>query len=187
VGKVPVRVQSVHRLTALPNAEAVGLGPTRRVILTDTLLSGRFTDRQVRVVLAHELGHQQRGHIWKSLVWSFLLLLPAAWVVALVTRRCGGMCRPEAVPLALLVVLVLQLVALPVHSAISRHLEAEADWVALDTTRDPQAAATLFHRLAAVSLQQPDPPTWDYLLLEDHPTAAQRIAMARAWAARREP
>jgi hypothetical protein len=30
----------------------------------------------------------------------------------------------------------------------------------------------------------PDPPTWDYLLFEDHPTVLQRIAMARAWQAR---
>jgi hypothetical protein len=34
------------------------------------------------------------------------------------------------------------------------------------------------------SLVQPDPPTWSYLLLDNHPTIMQRIALANAWAAR---
>ena len=51
------------------------------------------------------------------------------------------MANPEAVPLSLLVIVVLDLVSLPVYNAISRHMEQEADWVALETTRDPESAA----------------------------------------------
>ena len=45
--------------------------------------------------------------------------------------------EPEAVPLALLVLVVLGLLALPLQNAISRHMEAEADWLALQTTQRP--------------------------------------------------
>jgi Zn-dependent protease with chaperone function len=60
-------------------------------------------------------------------------------------------------------------------------MEAEADWSALRATRDPAAARSLFERFVPTTLGQPDPPTWDYLLLENHPTIDQRIAMVVAW------
>ena len=96
-------VQDVHRFTTAPNAESVGFGPTRRVILWDTLLDGRFDRREVRVVIAHELGHIAHGHLLKRVGWLILFLLPATALVALATTRRGGLGRPEAVPLALLV------------------------------------------------------------------------------------
>ena len=43
-------------------------------------------------------------------------------------------------PLALFALVVLGLLALPLQNAISRHMEAEADWMALRTTHDPAAA-----------------------------------------------
>jgi STE24 endopeptidase len=67
------------------------------------------------------------------------------------------------------------------NNAISRHLEAEADWMALRTTRDPAAAERLFRHFTQDDFAEPSPPTWDYLVLEDHPTVLQRIAMAEAW------
>ena len=76
---------------------------------------------------------------------------------------------------------VLQLLALPFQYAITRHLEAEADWVALETARKPEAAERLFVRLGTTSLSDPDPPTWSYLLMQTHPTLIQRVAMAEAW------
>ena len=94
------------------------------------------------------------------------------------------MANPAAVPLSLLVIVVLDLVSLPVYNAISRHMEAEADWVALETTRDPDSAAGLFRNFTIESLNDPDPPTWSYLLFDSHPSVEQRIAMAEAWKAR---
>jgi len=184
VQHTPIVVQSVHDVTALPNAEATGLGPSRRVVLWDTLLDGRFTEPELRVVIAHELGHLERHHIWKDVGWYALLAFPGAFVVARVTRRRGGMGTPEAVPLALLAIVVLDLLALPVQNAISRHMEAEADWEALQATHDPAAATALFKRFVATTLDEPSPSTWEYLLLENHPTIAQRIAMAEAWRSR---
>jgi STE24 endopeptidase len=89
--------------------------------------------------------------------------------------------EPVAVPLALLVVFVFQLAVLPAQNVISRRMEGEADWKALRTTRDPEAARSLFRELSETSLGDPSPPTWAYVLLQTHPTLAQRVAMANAW------
>ncbi len=183
---VRVVVEDVHRETSAPNAESVGIGPTRRVILWDTLLDGRFSTRETEVVIAHELGHASRNHLLKGIAWFALFAIPGAWIIARTTRRRGGMAEPAAVPLALFVLVALQLLASPLQMAISRHFEAEADWMALRTTRDPAAAKTLFRKFTTVALEQPDPPGWAYLMLADHPTIEQRIGMAEAWQKRQD-
>ena len=95
------------------------------------------------------------------------------------------MAVPEAVPWAILVLVALQLLALPLQNAVTRHLEAEADWSALKATHDPVSARKLFEGFARTSLQEPNPSLLDYLWLENHPTIAQRIAMVEAWAHRK--
>jgi STE24 endopeptidase len=174
-------VQDVDRDTTAPNAESVGFGSTRRLILWNTLLDGRFPRREVRVVIGHELGHIAHHHILKRVGWLVLFLLPAAALVALFTKPRGGLARPEAVPVALFVFVVLQLLTTPLMNIVSRHEEAEADWSALRATRDPTAARALFRDLATTSLANPDPPAWSYVMFADHPTIVQRIAMVDAW------
>lgn len=184
LGRIPVRVQEVSDTTDQANAFATGLGPSRRVVVWDTLLDGRFPTGEVEVVLAHELGHLSSRHLPKGIGWYALFAVPGAYLIARATRRRGGMARPEAVPLGLLVVAALQLAATPAQAWIGRRMEAEADWKALQTTRDPASARALFTRFARTDLSDPSPPTWAYLVLEDHPTLAQRVALANAWAAR---
>ena len=91
------------------------------------------------------------------------------------------MARPEAVPLSLFVLVALSLLALPVQNAISRHMEAEADWAALEATHDPAGATALFRRFVPTTLSEPNGSTFEYVMLENHPTIMQRIAMAQAW------
>ena len=95
--------------------------------------------------------------------------------------------EPAAVPLALLVLVVLQLLALPVQNAVTRNMEAEADWVALETTRDPDSARRLWQGFAEQALADPSPPTWSYLLFDTHPSMAKRVAMVDAWERRNAP
>jgi Zn-dependent protease with chaperone function len=182
--QIPIRVEEVSQWTDAANAYAVGLGPSRRVVLWDTLLKGGYAAAEINAVLAHELGHHSSKHLSKELAWFALFAIPGTFVIARVTRRRGGMALAEAVPLGLLVVTVLSLLVTPVQNWISRRMEAEADWKSLQTTRDPQAMQSLFIRFSKDDLEDPSPPTWDYLLLEGHPTLAQRVAMARAWATR---
>jgi STE24 endopeptidase len=180
-GHIPIRVQPVGTETTAPNAAAVGLGPTRRIVLWSTLLDGRFSDEEEGVVIAHELGHHARDHLWKGVAWYALFAFPGAFLIARVTRRRGGMARPEAVPLSLLVLVVLSLLAQPLQNVITRHMEAEADWTALEVTEDPEAAKGLFEGFTTTALADPDPPTWSFVLLETHPTIVQRVGLAEEW------
>jgi STE24 endopeptidase len=175
-----LRVQNVHRFTTAPNAESTGLGPTRTVVLWDTLLND-FSPAEIRLVLAHEIGHLAHDDPLRRIGWIALFLVPALGLVALFTRRRGGLEWPEAVPLALLILVVTQLVAGPLLNAAFRREEAAADWAALEATREPQTDRALMHKLATKSLADPEPPSWAYGLFEDHPTIMQRIALARAW------
>ena len=184
VEDVPLRVEEVSGDTSQANAYAFGIGPSRRTVLWDTLLDGRFTEGEVDVVLAHELGHHSSNHIPEAVVWFGLFALPSALLLTIATRRRGGMGRPAAIPLALLVAAVVQLALAPAQGVVSRRSESEADWKALQTTRDPVAARGLFREFADTSLGDPSPPTWAYVLLQSHPTLAQRVAMADAWARR---
>lgn len=174
-------VQDVHRFTTAPNAESTGFDSTSTVILWDTLLDGRFSHAEIRAVIAHELGHLAHNHVLKRVGWLALFLIPVSALIAFVTRRRGGLARPEAVPLALFVFVTLQLIAMPLLNTVSRRAEAEADWSALQATHEPAATRALMRRLATTSLSTPDPPSWSYVLYADHPTIMQRIAMTYGW------
>jgi STE24 endopeptidase len=180
-GSTPVYVDKVSDVTTVPNAYTSGIGPSERVVLWDTLLDGRFTEREVEVVLAHELGHAAREHVWKGLAWFALLALPLLLAVAEVTRLRGGVARPENVALAALVLTCAGLCLAPVQNAVSRHFEQEADWIALEATRDPAAFQSLFVAFTVDALSDPSPPSWRQALFGSHPGGLQRIAMGHAW------
>jgi STE24 endopeptidase len=186
VPQVRVKVQKVRKETTAPNAEAVGIGSSRRVILWDTLLDGRFSRAQVRTIVAHEFGHVKRNHVLKGVAWFGLAIVPATFLIALATRRRGGMYAPEAVPVAVFVLIAFQIATIPLQNIVSRHVEAEADWIALQTTRDPNAGRGAFRELAIASLNQPRPPSWAYVVFDTHPTIIQRIAMTEAWQQRQK-
>jgi STE24 endopeptidase len=186
VGDVDVEVRDASRRTRAINAELYGVGPTKRVILWDTALDGRLTRSEILSLAAHEFGHVEAKHVWKSIGWLLLLAVPGAYVVARGTRGRGGLGEPAAVPLALLLVTVLQLATLPLTDAISRRYEAEADWLAMRATGNPRAFEGLTRKLAAAALADPDPPRWAQIVLGTHPTPVKRVAMARSVAALRE-
>jgi STE24 endopeptidase len=177
----PVSVQDVSKWTDQPNAFTVGFGPSAHVILWNTLLDSRFTRGEQVVVIAHELGHVRSRHILKGIGWTALVVLPTLWILALATRRRGGVGDPANLPFVILVLAVIGLLTAPVQNLVSRRYEAEADWRALNATRDPASARKLFQAFERTSLDNPSPPTWDYLWLQTHPTLAQRIAIVERW------
>ena len=134
-GEARLEVQNVKRFTDAPNAMSTGFGPTKTVILWDTLLHGGFSHDQVRFVMAHEVAHLAHDDPLKQVGWLALFLIPALGLVAFFTRHRGGLAQPEAVPVALLVFVALQVVAAPALNAVTRRQEAAADWAALQATR----------------------------------------------------
>ena len=182
---VPVDVEKVSDLTTQANAMVEGLGPTMRVVIWDTLLDGRFSFGEIRFVIAHELGHVKHDHLYKGLGWAVLFAFPITFLLAELTRRRGGMGDPGVLAYGFLVLAVIGALVTPVGNVISRHVEAEADWRALEATKDPASGRGLFQEFSRTSLGQPNPPTWAYLYFDTHPTIMQRIAMTEAWKRRR--
>jgi STE24 endopeptidase len=181
VNHVEVSVEQVHQFTTAPNAEATGIGSTKRVILWDTLIRKPFTAREVRTVIAHELAHLKRNHILKSVGLYALFAFPLAFAIAIITRRRGGMYEPGAVPLAILVLTVLSILTTPLQNAFVRRYETEADWIALNATRDPAAQRATMKLLAITAKSRPDPPKLEHLFEDGHPTILERIALTKAW------
>ena len=169
-----VEVRRTRGRTRLLNAEALGIGPTTRVILWESTLALPAAERAFLV--AHELAHVQRKHLWKGLAWFVLLVVPALALLA----RLAPLRVPEDLPRALLIAFVLLLVATPVANAVSRRYEAEADWIGLETTRDPEGAKRFFADLAEAGVRDPSPPRWWTVLFGTHPTLAERAGLADA-------
>jgi len=181
VGRPTVRIVPVHSQTSAANAFAIGVGPSRGIFIWDTMLDGRFAPEEVRFVIAHELGHLARWHIWKGIAWGALIGIPILALVAFVTGRRGGLRDPAAVPLAFLTLAAAGIATAPLVNAVSRRYEAEADWMALNATRDPAAARGLFKGFVVTDLQNPNPPGWVKVFLEDHPSPLARVEEAEAW------
>ena len=189
---VPVRdvlVSDASRRTKKENAYVSGLGKTRRVVLYDTLLV-RADPRQTSLVVAHELGHRRRRHVAQGTILGMLSMAAGVFVLwALLTfepllRAIGatGAGDPRVVPFVLLAGGVLQFLALPFESWLSRRWEREADRFSLELTGDLDVFERSHRELAVSNLSDLDPPRFLYLMAFTHPTPPERIAAARRWA-----
>jgi STE24 endopeptidase len=178
-----VLVADASRRTTTANAYIAGLGPTRRVVLYDTLLDGRFSEGEILAVSAHELAHVERRHLWKGLAWFTLLAVPGVFALAWITNRLGGL-GPRLVPLGLALTFAYVLLTQPLANAVSRRYEAEADWLALQATEDPASAVALEQGFVTTGLADPEPPGWVTVWFGTHPTPMERLAMAEAEAGR---
>ena len=59
--------------TRKANAALAGLGGTRRILVSDTMLA-EYSDDEIEVVLAHEIAHHVHGDIWKGIVFESALI-----------------------------------------------------------------------------------------------------------------
>jgi STE24 endopeptidase len=180
---VPVQsvlVADASRRTTKVNAYVSGIGRTRRVVLFDTLLQAADSV-EVQVVVAHELGHRRERHVAKLTV---LAMAGAAVAVGVLWAVLGTrVAQPSTLPEALLLLLALELVALPGGAWLSRRFERDADRCSLDLTEEPSAFARAHVELARRNLSDLAPPRLAYLFLFSHPTAPERLALGRAWRA----
>jgi STE24 endopeptidase len=178
----PVRavlVADASRRTRKANAYVSGLGATRRVVLFDTFLD-RSSPRAIASVMAHELGHRRLRHEAKLTLLGMAGASAAVGVLWPVLRDDAA--DPRQIPLVLLVLSVLQLLAAPLVSALSRRWERAADRFALELTRDPEAFESAHRDIAVANLSDLDPPRAFQLLFGTHPPIPARIAAARRFA-----
>jgi STE24 endopeptidase len=172
--------------TRRANAALVGSGRTRRVLVSDTLLA-EYSDDEIEVILAHELGHHAHRDMLTVLVLEALVIAGALGVAAAVQRTTGaafGLIAPADVaglPLLVLSGSAFVLVATPLVNWVSRHHERRADRFALDLTQRPAAFVSAMRRLGAQNLAETNPSTLSLWLFHSHPPVEQRIAAARAF------
>lgn len=189
---VPVRevlVADASRRTTTLNAYVSGFGSTRRIVVYDTLLE-RASPGEVRLIVAHELGHADEGDVlFGTLLGALgtsagvcLLYLVTTWPRTLRRAGVGSVGDPRSLALVLALVAVFGTLTGPVQNLVSRHIEARADAHALNLTEDPATFARMQRQLAVRNLSDLDPPRVHHLLFASHPTAPERIAMARTWA-----
>lgn len=189
---VPVRdvlIADASRRTTAVNAYVSGIGPTRRIVVFDTLL-GKAPEAEVTGVVAHELGHAKDNDVVTGTLIGALgaaglvigLYLIGGWGWLLKRAGVESIAEPRAIGLLLAIAAVAGLFAAPAQAFVSRLIEARADQHALELTRDPETFEQMQARLSLNNLGDPDPPAWEQFLFGSHPTTVERIAHARTFA-----
>ena len=187
---VPVKdvlVADASKRTTKENAYVSGLGATRRVVIYDTLLA-RGSAQEVRLVVAHELGHRRDGHVLKGTLTAALGAVAVAFLVWGLLRvdavldaiHATGPGDPLVVPFVLLVAGLAGLLTDPFGMAVSRRWERAADRASVELTRDPAGFAEMERNLSISNLSELDPSRLAYLFRFSHPAPAERIAGASA-------
>ena len=172
--------------TKKANAALAGLGGTRRILVSDTMLA-EFSDDEIEVVLAHEIAHHVHGDIWKGIAFESALSVAGFYLASTVLRAMAGPTGLRGVddvaglPLLLLAAGAVSLVMVPAAHAMSRGFERKADRFALRLTRNPGAFISAMRRLGAQNLAEEHPSKIVQWLFHSHPPVRDRIAAARAF------
>jgi STE24 endopeptidase len=189
-----VQQMDMSKQTKKANAMFTGVGNTKRIVLGDTMLD-EFTDDEIEVVLAHELGHQVHKDLWKliavSAPTSAIGLFTAHALAPRVLKRWGaawgmkseeGLADIGTLPLLLLLSGGAAQLMMPVLNGIIRtFVEHPADRYALQITRNPKAFIGAMEKLTRMNLGNPKPSALVKYLLYDHPPTGERIEFARRW------
>ncbi|GAA0958493.1 hypothetical protein GCM10009554_70790 [Kribbella koreensis] len=180
---VPVKdvlVADASKRTTTLNAYVSGFGSTRRLVVYDTLLKDA-TPAQVRLVVAHELGHAAEDDVLHG---TLVGALGSAFAIVLLRLLLGArVSDPRGTALLLALIVAGTTLALPVQNLVSRRIEARADYHSLQLTKDPTDFVEMQHELSVKNISGLEPSRWRYWLFANHPTPPERIAMGRAWAA----
>ncbi|ELZ13913.1 zn-dependent protease with chaperone function [Halovivax asiaticus JCM 14624] len=180
-----VYVMDASRRSGHSNAYFVGFGRTKRVVLYDTLVE-QMELRQLESVLAHELAHWKRAHIWKQFVASLARIgvaLAVLWVLLDATWLYAMFDLPQTpyVGLALGALWVSPLLDLtsPLVNRLSLAHEREADAFATDVMGDGEPLVGALASLTGENLSNPFPHPLYATFHYDHPPIPERIRYIR--------
>jgi STE24 endopeptidase len=174
------------RRTTAANAYVTGLGPTKRVVLFDTL-TDRYSRDEVRAVVAHELSHVRHRDVLRSAAYA-TFVAPAA---AFATQRLSWAMSPHrdtpaALPsLALAAALVMAPAGL-IGNRLSRAIERRADEFSLVLSGAPDAFISFERAIALQNVADLRPPRLVSAVLATHPPTLERIGAAVSYARRRD-
>jgi STE24 endopeptidase len=172
--------------TRKANAALAGLGRTRRILLSDTLLTD-YSEDEIEVILAHELAHHVHRDLWRGIAVQAAALFGGFYLAAGVLNAVAdplslrGTSDPAGLPILMLTAGVWTFLLLPVVNAISRAQERAADRYALATTRNVDAFVTAMKRLSQQNLAEEYPSDLVRMLFYSHPPIRERIDAARAF------
>ena len=178
--------------TNAANAALMGLGNTRRIVVGDTMLD-RYTNDEIEVVLAHELGHHVHHDLWKLLLSQSILLLGGLylanlafhWVVE--TRQVyQSFADPATMPFLFALLGIFGLIVMPIGNGLSRVIEYQADEYALQATGKSVAFKSAMTRLANQNLAEVEPSPIVEFLFQNHPSIQNRLRHADAFAQERK-
>ena len=178
--------------TSRANAVLTGLGRTRRILVSDTLVSDYDGD-QIEVILAHELAHHVHRDVWRGLAFEAVLTGVALWAasrvlpVAVGPLGLRGADDVAGAPVLVLTLMAVSFLMRPAANALSRMSERRADRLALETTQNGDAFISAIRRLGTRHLAEDAPSPLVRMFFHTHPPIADRIASARAWQARQRP
>lgn len=162
----------------------VGWGPTRRVVLSDYLLSA-FNASEVEVMLAHELGHHRLGHLWTRLAWQIGITGLGFFIAHLLFEVIGPgiglgyLADPAGMPLLSLIFFLMALLGSPWHKWLLRRQETQADYYALKLTGLAGSFISTMERLAVLNLTEMNPSPVVEFLFNTQPSPARRIKAAK--------
>jgi STE24 endopeptidase len=191
--KAGVEVEDIFTMdmskqTKKANAMFTGLGNTKRIVLGDNLID-EFTPDEIEVVIAHEMGHNLKHHIWQGIFFSAILAGIGFFIIHLtgpriITRfrnrlKIDNMADVASLPLIFLIFAIYGILTMPIFPALSRNMERQADKFALDMTHNREAFITTMDKLGYMNLSDPNPSPIIEFLLYDHPPISKRIEFAQ--------
>ena len=171
-----VVVVKASEKTEKANAGFAGMGKTKRLLLFDTLLD-KFHPKEIKGVVAHELGHYVNKDIIRFVLISAGLIFPIFYLTGRIFTAYGSFENIYHLPLFLLILYGLYSLIDPITNAYSRYREKKADRFAIETTGEPRAMVSGFKRLSDIDLAEVDPHKLIEIFFYDHPAPKKRIEM----------
>jgi Zn-dependent protease with chaperone function len=187
-------MKASEKVTTL-NAYVTGLGPSKRVVVYDTTIQKASTPETL-FVFGHEMGHYVLNHVIIGLALGAVGLLIGLYVLYRLSpwflRRFGQRWHIRALgdwaalPMIILIFGLLDFVATPLGSTLSRQFEHNADVYGLEVTHginanSQEAAAHAFQVLGELSLDYPYPSKAVVFWYYDHPSIAERVRFSHEY------
>ncbi|MEJ2201796.1 MAG: M48 family metallopeptidase [Desulfuromonadaceae bacterium] len=168
------------------NAYFTGIGRVKRIVLFDTLLE-QLAPEEILAILAHEVGHWKKRHIFKRLLKSELLALGGFYLAYRFIEWGGlpGLFGLSPLGFAGQWVLLWVLGGLvlfpftPLMSWFSRRDEWQADAYACALHGNPEDLASGLVKLSRDNLANLHPHPWYAAFYFSHPPLVQRIQTLR--------